>query len=1153
MPEFVHLHVHSQYSILDGAASFSNLLKKTKELGMESIAITDHGNMYGILEFQQLAKGSGIKPIIGCEIYVSPTNRFDKRGREDRSGHHLILLAKNLQGYFNLSKLCSLGFKEGFYYTARIDKELLQQYKEGLIASSACLGGELAETILSGGLEKAEAVVRQYQGWFGDDYYLEMMDHGWPNQKKVNEALVTLSKRTGAKLIATNDVHFVNAADYEAHKILICLNTGKELDEAGSLHYTGNEYLKSPDEMVALFADYPEAIENTVEISKKIENFIITTDHPLLPQFPVPSDFSDEMEYLTYLTYNGAKKYYPDFTNEVKERIEFELEVIKKTGYAGYFLIVYDFIKKAREMGVLVGPGRGSAAGSIVSYLLEITRIDPLRYRLLFERFLNPERITMPDIDVDFDDEGRDKVLKYVIDKYGESRVAQIITFGTMAARSAIRDVARVLKLPLPDADRLAKMVPEKPGITLQKAIQSVTELQEVLKGDNEKMKKTLIYAQTLEGSNRHTGKHACGVIIGPDDLINYVPLGVAKDSELMVTQYEGNLIEKIGLLKMDFLGLKTLSIIKEALINIKRFDGTEIDTDNLPLDDHLTFELYRKGDTIGTFQFESDGMRNVLRELQPTNIEDLIATNALFRPGPMDFIPTYIKRKHGREEVTFPLPVLSSILDYTYGIMVYQEQIMQTTQVVAGFTPGHADEFRKVMGKKEKEKIPPLREAFIKGAIRNGYSEEDSNKLFDIMQSFAQYGFNRSHSAAYSIIAYQTAYLKAHYPAQYMAAVLTHNLGEIKKITSLIDECRRMGIPVLGPDINESELSFRVNTKGEIRFGLAAVKGVGESAVNEIITEREQNGPFTDIFDLTRRVNLRSVNKRTLESLAYAGAFDGFGNMHRAQYFFREDNDESNFLDKIIRYANAVQTRANSVQHSLFGGDDNTLISAIEIPACNHWTKMEQLRYEREVTGFYMSGHPLDDYRLEFDILCNINLTEIKDDPIKILNRPLIFAGLITSVANKIGKNNKPYTSFTIEDFNDQYPLLLFSEESLKYRHLLIEGTAVIVNGQMQQRYGQEDRYEMKVANISLLAEALDKMIHNINLTIPLQEVDDKLIRKLLSKIKKNRGDCTLSLRVADADDKISVSLIATKHRVECSSLLKDLRDMPNIGFKLS
>lgn len=1153
MPEFAHLHVHTQYSILDGAASIPALLKRAADLGMTALAITDHGNMFGTLEFYQKARAQGIKPIIGCEMYVSRTSRFDKRGQQDRSGHHLILLAKSMEGYRNLSFLSSKGFLEGFYYTPRIDKELLRRHSAGLIASTACLGGEIPQALLKGDESKAIELVNEFRDIFGDDFYLELMDHNVGEQKMVNQALIRIAKQTGVKLIATNDVHFINQTDYEAHKILIRLNTGKDGDDDHGLHYTGQEFLKSPRQMAELFAEVPEALANTIEIANKVEEYQLKVEKPLLPHYPLPEGFDDEHEYLIHLTRQGAAKLYSDQTPVITDRINYELAMIKRMGYGGYFLIVQDFIAKAREMGVIVGPGRGSAAGSIVSYCLGITRIDPIKYKLLFERFLNPERVSMPDIDVDFDDEGRDKVLQYVVEKYGSSRVAQIVTFGTMAARLAIRDVARVLELPLPEADRIAKLVPDKPGTTLAQAINSVPELKEMLNGDNALVRKTIENAMILEGSNRHTGTHACGVIIGPDDLINYVPLSMAKDSNLPVSQYEGSIIESIGLLKMDFLGLKTLSIMKDAIENIRKRHNILIDVDSLPLDDDKTFDLYRQGDTIGTFQFESEGMRMYLRELKPTHFEDLIAMNALYRPGPMEFINNYIKRKHGREEISYPLPVLEEILNYTYGIMVYQEQIMQIAQRVGGFTMSDADHLRKVMGKKILKEVPALHEAFVNGAVANGYDANEAAKVFEIMQDFAKYGFNRSHAAAYSLIAYQTAWLKAHYTAEYMAAVLTHNLSDIKKITFFIDECRRRQIPVLPPDINESDVQFTVTGKDGIRFGLAAIKGVGEAAVAQIIEERNAGGPFKDFFDFSTRVNLRTVNRRSFEALAQAGAFDSFENTHRAQYFYRDQGDDTGFLDKIIRYASNYQARSSAAQQSLFGEDQSVAMPRIEMPVCEPWSKIEQLKHEKEVTGFYMSGHPLDDYRIEVDAFCNVKLSDLKNSTLYLKNKDLTFSGIVTSVLNKITKNGKPFCTFMLEDFEDQYSIMLFSEDFLKYKHFLNEGSALLLKGKFLPHFREEDRLELKISYMCLLAEAMDKLVKEVTIELPVEFLDEQQVDRIHKLLKMHKGNCRVVIKVFDTSDRLAINLNAPKYKIDCSPFIREISEIGEISFKLN
>lgn len=1154
MTGFTHLHVHTQYSILDGAAKIENLLAKVKKNRMEALAITDHGNMYGVLEFCLEAKKAGIKPIIGCEVYVAHKSRFDKQGRQFRSGFHLILIAKNLLGYKNLTRLCSKGFLEGFYYTPRIDKELLRQYSEGLIASSACLGGEIAETIRSQGTEKAEEVLREYLDIFGEDFYLELMRHGLLEQDEVNKVLLSFSKKYGVKVIATNDVHFVDADDHEAHNILICLNTNRDLDDENDMHYTGQEFLKTPEEMQALFSDVPEALENTQEIVDKVEQFSILTDKVILPRFPLPEGHTDENEYLKYLAYEGAKDLYPELNEEAIQRIDYELSVIKNMGFPGYFLIVQDFINAARKMGVMVGPGRGSAAGSVVAYCIGITNVDPIKYKLLFERFLNPERISMPDIDVDFDDEGRDRVLKYVAQKYGDGRVAQIVTFGSMAAKTSIRDVARVLKLPLPDADRLAKMVPERPNITLADAYKEVSELATEKEKGSELIRKTLTFAQKLEGSARHTGTHACGVIIGPEDLINHVPLATAKDSDLMVTQYEGKIVEKVGMLKMDFLGLANLSIIKDTIENIEKRTGERVVIEKIPIDDELTFKLFQQGDTVATFQFESEGMRLRLKELQPTCIEDLIAMNALYRPGPMDNIPNFINRKHGREKIVYPHPLVEDILKDTYGIMVYQEQIMQISQAMAGFSGGKADELRKAMGKKIMATIEKLRSEFIEGCSKKGIDEKTSVDVYEQMGEFAKYGFNRSHAAAYSLVAYQTGYLKAHYPAEYMASVLTHNLNNISKITFYIDECSRMGLKLLGPDINESYLNFYVSKNGQIRFGLAAIKGVGGAAAEAIIEERNANGHFKGIFDLAKRVVLRSVNKRCFEALAMAGAFDSFEGSHRAQYFYKANEQDSTFIEKVMKSASNYQSRQDSSQHSLFGEEVVEEFIEFPMPVCEPWTMIDQLKMEKEITGFYISGHPLDNYRVEIDNFCNVQITDLKNNIKNLTGKQLQFAGIITAVAHRVGKNGKPFGNFTIEDFEDSQSFTLFSEDYLKMRHLLDVGRPLYITAKVQSRYNSPDALEIKVTGMMLLPEVLEKMVNSVSVTILSGLLNQAMIDKitnLLNTIKK--GNCKLRFFIKDEDEKITVTLNAPKIKVDPQELINGIQNDNELTFKIN
>ncbi|HNS45931.1 MAG TPA: DNA polymerase III subunit alpha [Bacteroidales bacterium] len=1155
MLDFTHLHVHSQFSILDGAAKIEGLLKRTRELEMDSLALTDHGNLFGLVRFFKAARDKfSIKPILGCEIYVARRSRAEKTSKVDRSGYHLILLAKNLQGYRNLSKLSSLGYRrENFYYTPRIDKQLLRQYHEGLIASSACLGGEIPSTILLHGEERAALVLEEYLDIFGEDFYLEMQNHGLKEQEQVNKSMLNLSMRFGVKLIASNDVHFINREDHEAHHILICLNTGKEMEAEEGMHYTGQEYLKSPDEMALLFPGMPEVLSNTREIVEKVEDYLITTDKVIVPHFPLPDTHTSEYDYLRDLTYEGARKRYPEITPEIRERLDYELYEINREGFVGYFLIVQDFINAARRMGVVVGPGRGSAAGSAVAFCTGITNIDPIQYNLLFERFLNPERVTMPDIDVDFDDEGRDRVMKYVVKKYGEERVAQIITFGTMAARSAIRDVGRVLKVPLEEVDKIAKLVPEKPGVTLMKAFKDVPELADLKKNGPENIRKMLTFAEILEGSNRHTSTHACGVIIGPDDLIEHVPLAIAKDSAMMVTQYEGKLVENVGMLKMDFLGLKTLSIVKDTLELVRKRHGITIDIDNLPLDDPKTFELYQRGDTVATFQFESDGMRAYLKDLKPSNLEDLIAMNALHRPGPMQFIPSYINRKHNREKVEFPHPLLEDILKPTYGIMVYQEQIMQVAQRMGNFTLGKADVLRRAMGKKEKAEMEKLRVDFIQGALNNGITEEKAIEIFNIMLDFANYGFNRSHSAAYSLIAYQTAFLKANYAPEYMAGVLTHNLSDIKKITFFIDECRRQKIDVLGPDINESELNFTVNKAGSIRFGMAAIKGIGEAAVESIIEERDQGGPYQDIFDLARRINPRAVNKRSLEALAMAGAFDSFRDSHRAQYFYKEPGEETNFLEKVLRHALNYQNRQMASQASLFGDEPLTRLPDIQLPHCDPWNKMITITSEKEVTGFYISGHPLDDFRLEMDNLCTITLEEIQQNLNPFRGRDLTIGGMVTEVKQGTTQKGNPMGSFMLEDFTDSYRMVLFSEEYLRFRHLLINGTAVLIKAKVLPRFNSDSQLEVKILNMMLLSEAVEKLVKEITVRFQLSVVQPQLTGLILKLVKKMKGKCTVKFIVHDPEDNLSIELLSGKYHVPCKEFLHEIKDIPRISYKLA
>ncbi len=1149
---FTHLHVHTQYSILDGAAAIDPLIKKAAKDGMKAIAITDHGNMYGVPEFIEKARKYKIKPIIGCEMYVTDGSRHDKRGKEDRSGHHMILLAKNLEGYRNLSRLCSLGYLEGFYYTSRIDKELLFRYHQGLIATSSCIGGEIPQTILLKGKDAAESFVLEYREVFGDDFYLELQRHGLEEQATVNKALIELSAKHQIPLIATNDCHFIEAEDAKAHDILVCLQTGRDLEDETRMHYTGQEYLKTQEEMATLFADVPQALAGTMEICDKVEDYDISAKKVLLPSFPMPEGFQSEDDYLRHLSYEGANRFYPAITPDISERLDFELKVIREMGFAGYFLIVQDFINKAREMDVAVGPGRGSAAGSAVAYCTGITTIDPIRYNLLFERFLNPERLSMPDIDIDFDDEGREKVLQYVIDKYGREKVAQIVTFGTMAARSSIRDVARVLKLPLPEADRLAKLVPERPGTSLKAAYREVPELVRALKEAIPEVRETLHYAERLEGSNRQTGVHACGVIIGPANLVDCLPLSTQKDTDLPVTQYEGRYVEMVGMLKMDFLGLKTLSIIKEALKNIKMRYGTMIDLESIPLDDEKTFQLYQRSDTIGTFQFESQGMREYLKDLKPSNIEDLIAMNALYRPGPMEFIPLYIKRKHGREEVEYPHPWLADILKSTFGIMVYQEQIMQAARIIAGYTLANADILRRAMGKKKKDEMEQQKSFFLDGAKEKGIDGDTAERIFDIMARFAEYGFNRSHSAAYSFVAYRTAYLKANYTPEYMAAVLTHNFSDIKKITFIMEECQRQQIPVLGPDVNESAFHFVVNDKGEIRFGLGAIKGVGEGAVENIVNERLKNGPFNHVFDFAKRVSLRSVNKRVFESLAKAGAFDCFEGTHRAQFFHSDDNGASIFIDKIIRHANNILMRENTSQMNLFEDSNEISFPDPPLPACKPWDNLQILKEEKEITGMYISGHPLDAFKIHMKSYCSHTIGDLKNLPL-LKNKEVSFAGIITDAVHKYSKNGNPYGTFQLEDYSDSIQLFVFAEDYLKMKHFLEAQSTVCVSARIQQSRRNPSQLDIRIKGMQLLSEMVENDKSDLLLHLPVSDIDSTFVELIQTIAAKHQGSSRLKICLLDAVENYSVDMASRHIKVDPVNFLQELLKHYEINYRLN
>lgn len=1249
MNNFVHLHVHSQYSLLDGQASIQRLVDKAIGDGMKAIALTDHGVMFGIKEFynyvkkknakfdsaikelkgelkkQEQSENSDLsqielikqkikeqedlkfKPIIGCECYVARRGRHLKEGKPDMSGWHLVVLAKNLQGYKNLIKMISYGWTEGFYARPRIDKELLEKYHEGLIVSSACLGGEIPKKITNGEIAEAEKSIEWFKSIFGDDFYLELQRHkanrpdanheAYPLQEKVNKELLRLGEKYGVKVIATNDCHFVNEEDADAHDRLICLSTGKDFDDPNRMRYTKQEWLKTTAEMQQVFSDVPQVLENTLEIADKVEFYSIDHD-ALMPFFPIEESFGTEegykqkyteaqlieefggekaynhlggynkvirikleADYLRHLTEIGAKKRYGEnLTDEVSERIEFELDTMKKMGFPGYFLIVQDFIVAARKMGVAVGPGRGSAAGSAVAFCLGITDIDPIKYDLLFERFLNPDRISMPDIDIDFDDDGRGEVLKWVTEKYGQERVAHIITYGTMATKSAIKDVARVQKLPLSESNRLAKLVPDripdKKKVTLRDAIDYVPELKEAAGSPDPVMRDTLKYAQMLEGNVRNVGVHACGVIIGQQDISDVVPVSIAEDKDtgetILVTQYEGSIIEETGLIKMDFLGLKTLSIIKEALENIKHTTGEDIDVNTISLEDPKTYELYSSGKTTGTFQFESAGMQKYLKELQPSKFDDLIAMNALYRPGPMDYIPSFIARKHGREEIKYDIPVMERYLNDTYGITVYQEQVMLLSRLLANFTRGQSDELRKAMGKKLIDKMMTLKEKFLEGGAKNGYEKKTLDKIWADWEKFASYAFNKSHATCYSWVAYQTAWLKANYPSEYMAAVLSRNLSNITEITKFMDECKAMDINVLGPDVNESFLKFSVNKEGDVRFGLAAIKGVGEGAVNNIIEEREKNGPYTSIFDFVERVSLSTCNKKNIESLTLAGAFDEFPEICREQFFALNSKNET-FIDLLIRYGNKFQNDKNQATNSLFGDDALFDIARPEIPKVAHWSDLERLNKERELIGIYLSAHPLDEYSIVLKYVCNVTMPELEDkDNLK--NKELIFGGLVTGVREGMTKNGKPFMIIKIEDFSGSGEIALFGEDCVEYGKYGRLGLYLLIKGRVQGRKYNDNILELKIHSIQLLPDVKDSLIEKITITLPLHEMNLQMVEELSALTKDSQGTSSLYFQVVDGEKNMKVDLFARSTKVNIrKELIEYLTENENILFKIN
>ena len=1247
-PDFVHLHVHSQYSILDGQASIQKLVDKAMRDGQPGIALTDHGNMFGIKEFYNyvkkvkgkykaqaaeaearlaalvdgsqapadpaeiarcraeladLKRKAAFKPIIGSEVYVARRRMQDKEGKPDQSGYHLILLAKNLKGYHNLIKIVSKAWTEGFYMRPRTDRVELEKYHEGLICCSACLAGEVPRAITADDMQKAEEAILWHKKLFGDDYYLELQLHkatveranheAYPMQLKVNEHLRRLAAKHGVRLVCTNDVHFVDEDNAEAHDRLICLSTGKDLDDPKRMLYSKQEWLKTREEMAAIFGDVPEAMATTVEICEQVETYSI--DHsPIMPTFEIPAEFGTEegyrqrfsekdlfdeftqdengnvvlseeearkkieklggydklyrikleADYLRKLTMDGARKRYGEqLTDEQQERLNFELHIMKTMGFPGYFLIVQDFIRAAREeLDVSVGPGRGSAAGSAVAYCLGITQIDPIAYDLLFERFLNPDRISLPDIDVDFDDDGRGRVLNWVTQKYGKEKVAHIITYGTMATKMAIKDVARVQKLLLAESDRLCKLVPDKipdKKLNLPNAIEYVPELKAAAESDNPVLRDTMRYAQMLEGNVRGTGVHACGTIICRDDITDWVPVSTADDKEtgqkMLVTQYEGSVIEDTGLIKMDFLGLKTLSIIKDAVENIRLTTGRKIDIDDFSIiDDPATYKLFCEGRTVGTFQFESPGMQKYLRELQPSTFEDLIAMNALYRPGPMDYIPDFIARKHGRSPIVYDIPVMEKYLKDTYGVTVYQEQVMLLSRLLANFTRGESDTLRKAMGKKLKDKLDALKPKFIKGGQANGHDPKVLEKIWGDWEKFASYAFNKSHATCYSWVAFQTAYLKANYPSEYMAAVLSRNLTNVEQLTIYMNECKRMGINVLGPDINESMLQFSANKQGDVRFGLAAIKGVGEAAVESIIAERTKNGRFKDIYDFIERVDYSLVNRKCLENIAYAGGYDSISGFSRCKFFGvdQRDNNGVTYIEQLMRYGQRYQSEKNNAQQSLFGGDTGTTdITPPVIPACAEWSQLEKLNKEREVIGLYLSAHPLDDYKVIIRNMCKTQVGDL-DHLDELKGKEIAVAGMVVAVQNLTTKTGKPWGKFKLEHYNGTHEFALFGKDYENFRKYLFSDYFLFIRGRVQPRPYNDQELEFRITSMMQLSE-LQEAVKEVHVQLAVEEITRDLIARMGRSVKEAKGNTLLRLNVYDRQAQVSLNLFSKSYKV--------------------
>ncbi len=1180
---FSHLHNHSQFSILQSTSAITDLISAAAENHMPAVALTDIGNMMGAFVFVKEAlkhnenAENPVKPIVGCEFYICE-NHLDRTHKDN--GYQVVLLAKNKNGYHNLAKMASIAYIDGFYYVPRIDKEVLKRYKEDLIVLSGNMYGEIPSKILNIGEKQAEEALIWWKNEFGDDFYLELNDHGQENEQHVNEVLLGFSKKHQVKAVATNNTFYIANEDAKSHDILLCVKEGEKIDTPkgrgrGFRFGLPNDeyYFKTQEQMKEIFKDHPESIINIQEIVDKVEIYRLSRG-VLLPKFDIPEQFlhpEDEEDggkrgenaYLRHLTYEGAKERYPELTDDIRERLDFELKIIENTGYPGYFLIVEDFIREARKMGVSVGPGRGSAAGSAVAYCLKITNIDPIKYDLLFERFLNPDRVSMPDIDIDFDDEGRQRVIDYVIEKYGSNQVAQIITYGTMAAKSSIRDTARVLDLPLQDADRIAKLIPNiklknifgsdeksksKVGGLRNEEKEKVNELRKI--ADSEGIDaETILQARALEGSVRNTGTHACGVIITPEDITNLIPVATAKGTDMFVTQYDNHVVEDAGLLKMDFLGLKTLTLIKDTIKIIKALHGKELVPDDFPLDDEKTYELFQRGETVGIFQYESPGMQKHMKALKPTEFADLIAMNALYRPGPMEYIPSFIDRKHGREEITYDLPEMEEYLKETYGITVYQEQVMLLSQKIAGFTKGEADMLRKAMGKKIFALLEKLKPKFIEGGKKNNHPEEVLEKIWKDWEAFAAYAFNKSHSTCYAFIAYQTAYLKAHYPAEYMAAVLSNNMNDIKQVTFFMEECKRAGIEVLGPDINESYYKFAVNRDGAIRFGMGAIKGVGAGAVEAIVEERKKGGNYKSIFDLTKRIDLRAANKKAMDGLVLAGAFDSFPE-HRAQYYNLDEKGLS-IIEKAIRYGNKYQESKNSAQVSLFGEASEVQFEELVIPDCEPWNVMEKLAREKEVIGFYISGHPLDDYRTEMDNFCNAELDILKNLQ-QLEGRELTFGGIVTDVQHRVSKNGKGWALFTLEDFKDSYEFKIFNEEYLKYRHFLVMNSFLYVKTRLSRAWRDGD-VRIQFTHMQLLQDVMEKMSKKITVQIDISVLDEKKVTSLQKIAKKYKGEKNLNFLVYDLEEKVKITMPSRNTKVNiCKELLEELSE-EKLKFKLN